>query len=560
MFINSEYSEKHMKLNPRKDFRDLARFNKIMLISAQQGFGFLFDKIKVPFTKKKNLKEKNNPKRLRRTLEKLGPTFVKLGQILSLRPDLIPKEYVRELGNLQDNVPSFSYNKVEKIIERELHHPIHELFQSFNKKPIASASISQVHKARLKDGSIVAVKVQRPDAEEIMKIDIEIMFYLAKLLEKHSEAIRRYSPVKIVKEFEEWTLKELNFEIEAQNAKRFYKNFKGSDTVKIPEIFDEYSTRKVLTMEFIDGIPLHSLKKFKGKKGYNISEIMKNGFDSVLTQVFIHGFFHADPHPGNIFVLKGNKIALVDFGIVGTFDKYLKQKSIDLIYGLIEEDIDSITETFLDMGLINEKETDLELFKEEVMDVVEPLQKTRLKNIKLSYVMESVLDIALKHHVKMPTDFALSAKTLLELEGMGLQFLPSFKLVDATKPFLEKLIKREFKVTHMAKDIMKNMMKYGKLFREFPDQLRSVLKKIQKGTLKVEIKDTDIKRLATDIDKSSNRVTYGMLVAAFLITGALLVNIGNPVLSGFPLASLLCFGLSIIFAIALFVSIEKEEK
>ncbi|MFH1324603.1 MAG: AarF/ABC1/UbiB kinase family protein [Nanoarchaeota archaeon] len=549
-----------MKLNPRKDFRDLARFNKIMLISTQQGFGFLFDKIKVPFRKKTKIEEKNNPKRLRKTLEKLGPTFVKLGQILSLRPDLIPKEYVRELSDLQDKVPPFPYDEVEKIIQAELHHPIIDLFQSFNKKPIASASISQVHKAKLKDGTIVAVKVQRPAAEEIMKIDIEIMFYLAKILESHSKVMQRYNPVKIIKEFEEWTKKELNFKVEAQNAKRFYRNFKNSATVKIPKIFDEYSTQKVLAMEFIDGIPLHSLDKVKGKKGYNMKEIMKNGFDSILNQIFIHGFFHADPHPGNILVLKGNKIAWIDFGIVGTFNKYLKQKSIDLLYGLVEEDIDSITETFLDMGLINEKKTDIDLFKEEVRDAVEPLQNSKLKDIKISYVLESVLDIALKHHVKMPTDFVLSAKTLLELEGMGLEFIPSFKLVDATRPFLEKLIKREFKITYMAKDLMKNMAKYSRLFREFPDQLSSALRKIQKGTIKVDIEDTDVKRLATDIDKSSNRITYGMLIAAFLITGALLVNVGSPILSGFPLSSLICFALAVIFALVLFVSIEKEQK
>ena len=546
----------------KKEIKDIKRFNQIVLILTEEGFGYLFDKIKFfrLFKKKEPPNKQDAPQRLRKTLERLGPTFIKLGQILSLRPDLVPKEYVQELSNLQDKVPPFLYKEVEKIIKEELHQPINKLFQSFSKEPIASASISQVHKAVLKDGTIVAVKIQRPNVKEIMDTDIEIMFYIAKLLEKHSKKIKEYNPTRIAQEFKEWTDKELDFEIEANNAKRFYTNFKGYDKVKIPKVFDKYSSKRALTLEFIDGIELHNIGKIRGKKGYNIKEIIKNGFDSILTQVFIHGFFHADPHPGNILILKGNKIALVDFGIVGYFDDYLKQKSIELFYGIVQENMDSIVDTFLDMGLMEEEQTNLEIFKRDIKSVVDPLQKSSLKNVKLSYVLEEVLDIALKHHVKMPVDFVLFGKTIVEIEGIGLEYEPDFKFVENAKPFLEKLIKKEIKPMNMARDFMKNIGKYGKLFRELPDQLTSALKKIQRGTIKVDIEDTDVKRLAIDIDKSSNRVTYGMIITAFLITGALLANIGKPVLYGFPLASLLCFTLALIFSIILFMSIKREEK
>ncbi len=549
-----------MKLNPKKDLRDLARFNKIILILTQQGFGYLFDKLNIKkLFRKKEISEKDAPTRLRKAFEKLGPTFIKLGQILSLRPDLVPKEYVKELGKLQDRVPPFSYKEVEKIIQEELKKPIGKLFNDFSQKPIASASISQVHKAKLKNGSLVAVKVQRPKVKEIMETDIEIMFYLANLLEKHSKRIRRYKPSRIVQEFKDWTEKELNFEIEAENAKKFCKNFKNSNTVKIPKVFDSYSSKKILTLEFIDGIELHKIEQLKGKKGYNLNEIIKNGFDSILTQVFIHGFFHADPHPSNILVLKGNKIAFVDFGIVGYFDNSLKQKSINLLYGIVEEDMDTIIDTFLDMGLI-EEETDIEQFKTDVKKVIDPLQKSKLKDVKISYVLEEVLDIAFKHHVKMPLDFVLFGKAIVEIEGVGLEYDPNFKFVENVKPFLEKLIKKELKLSNMAKNLIKNLAKYSRLFKELPDQLSSALKKIQKGVVRVDIEDTDIKKLATDIDKSSNRLTYGMIVAAFLITGALLVNIGKPIFYGFPIVSLICFVLAVIFAIILFVSIKEEEK
>ena len=543
-------------LDLKKEVKDIHRFNQIILILAQQGFGHLFDKIKLKklFKRKKTIE----PERLRKTLEKLGPTFVKFGQILSLRPDLIPKEYVKELGNLQDEVPPFPYNEVEKIIRKEFHKPINKVFSSFSKKPIASASISQVHKATLKDRTKVAVKVQRPDAKKIMDTDSEIMFYIAKLLEKHSEKIRRYNPVKIVQEFKEWTDKELDFEIEAKNAKRFYKNFKGNNKVKIPKVFDRYSSKMVLTSEFIDGIELHNIGKVKDKKGYNIKEIVKNGFDLILTQVFIHGFFHADPHPANILVLKGNKIGLVDFGIVGYFDESLKQKSVELFYGIIEEDMDAIVNTFLDMGLIEEGETDIKLFKKNIKKIIDPLQKSSLKDVKISYVLEEVLDVALRHHVKMPVDFVLFGKAIVEIEGVALEYVPDFRFTENAKPFIEKLIKEKIKPVNMAKDIIKDLLRYGKLFRDLPDKLDSALTRIQRGRVKVDVEDTDIKRLGMDIDRSSNRLTYGMIIAAFLVTGALLTNVGKPLYYSFSLVSLICFGMALIFAILLFVSINKE--
>ena len=547
-----------MKLDPKKDFRDLARFNKIMFIITSQGFGYLFDKTK--FLRKKKAKELANPKRLRKTLEKLGPTFIKLGQILSVRPDLLPKEYITELGSLQDKVPQFPFEKAEKLIEKELHKPISKLFKDFNKEPIASASISQVYKAKLPNGQIVAVKVQRPDVKETMKTDIEIMTYIAQLLEKHFVKIRKYSPVGIVEEFKDWTHDELDFRIESKNAKRFYNNFKGYDNVKIPKVYDKYSTKHVLTLEFINGIELHNLGKVKNKKGYNIKEIMKNGFDAILTQVFIHGFFHADPHPGNILVLEGNKISFIDFGIVGHFDNYLKQKSMELFYHTMQCDIDSIVDTFLEMGAVGVDKTDINAFREDVSRIIEPLQGHTLKETKFTHILEEILDLALEHHIKPPVDLALFGKTIVELEGIGLEYVPNFKLIDSARPFIEKLIKKNIKISKMAKDLMKNMAKYGKLFKELPDQLSSALRKIQSGTVKVDIEDTDIKRLATDIDKSSNRLTYGLIITAFLITGALLVNVGEPVYYGFPVPSILCFITAFIFAIILFASIKQEGK
>ncbi|MFH2027777.1 MAG: lipopolysaccharide core heptose(II) kinase RfaY [Nanoarchaeota archaeon] len=549
---------------PNKKVRDIRRFTQIIDVLLQGGFGYLVEKIKVKsFSKFKN----NNAKeklpgevRLRLILEKLGPTFIKFGQILSLRHDLVPKGYAQELGKLQDRVPAFSYDGAKQIIEKELGRPINKLFKSFDKEPIASASVAQVHKAILKSGEVVAVKVQRPNVEQIMDTDIEIMSFIAGLLEKHSPKIKKYKPVMIVEEFKKWTDNELDFRIESQNAKRFYKNFKTDNNVKIPKVYDKYTNKRVLTLEFIDGIELHDLYKVKGKKGFNIRQVMKNGFDAILTQVFIHGFFHADPHPGNIFVLKGNKIALVDFGIVGQFDDYLKEKSIELLMGVVEEDVDSIADTFLDMGLVDETRTNIELFKKDIRKVITPLHKNSLKDVRLCSVLEEVLDIALLHEVKMPLDFVLFGKTLIEVEGIALEYIPDFKLIDETMPFIETLIKKEFNIIDMPKDFMRSLIKFRKFATDLPKETTKALRTIQRGEVKVDIQDTGIKKLSLEIDRSSNRLAYGMVIAALIVAGALTVNVDMAKIFEISAVSFIAFGIAALLGLVLFGSILSEKK
>ncbi|MFH1642352.1 MAG: lipopolysaccharide core heptose(II) kinase RfaY [Nanoarchaeota archaeon] len=545
-----------------KQFKDINRLREILTVLGKQGFGYLIDKIRLSsIVKLKRKKERLAPEvRLRLALEKLGPTFIKLGQILSLRPDLIPPEYVKELGNLQDRVPPFSYSKVEEIIKKEFGRPIKSLFQSFDKKPIASASISQVHKAQLKSGETVAVKIQRPDVTKIMNNDIEIMYRIAQLLEKYAPNLKRFNPTKIVEEFQHWTTNELNFITEAQNAKRFYKNFQGDQRVIIPKIFDNYSTKRILTSEFIDGIELHNLGKIKGKRGYDLDKVIKNGLDIALTQIFIHGFFHADPHPGNIMVLKNNKIALIDFGIVGYFNDELKQKSINLFYGIMEEDLDSIVDTFSEMGLMDDKTTDIELFKSDIKKIIEPLQKSSLKDVKVSHVLEKVLAAALYHHIKMPVNFVLFGKTIVEIEGIALEYSPNFKFADSARPFLEKLIKNKFSIKTMPKDFIKSVIKFKRFIQDFPTDATKALKKVQEGKIKVDIEDTDIKRLSLEIDRSSNRLAYGMLIAALIIAGALTINVNMPKILDIPWISFIAYLIAAIMGIVLLYSILNEKK
>ncbi|MFH0867986.1 MAG: AarF/ABC1/UbiB kinase family protein [Candidatus Woesearchaeota archaeon] len=548
-----------------KEIRDINRFREILTVLFEEGFDFLIAKIrlkhKVPLTKRlkariENKKTFSIEKRLRLTLERLGPTFIKFGQVLSVRPDLIPKSYIKELEKLQDHVPEFSYTIVRQQIKKELGKDIEEIFSSFEKKPIASASISQVHKAVLKNKKKVAVKIQRPNVRKTMETDIEIMFYVAKLLEKNMPNIRKFNPVKVIDEFAKWTEKELDFNKEAVNAKRFARNFLGNNAVKIPEIYDEFTTDKILVMEFIDGIELHNIEQIKKKK-INLNPLMEKSLDLVLTQVFIHGFFHADPHPGNIIITNDKKIAFVDFGIVGHFDENLKAKSIDLFYGVIENDAEMIVNTLVELsnvGIENKEE-----LKYEITDLLGPLQNTEIRKIKVSRTLEGIMDLALTYGLKMPMPFVLFGKTIITLEGVALEYDPTFNIVESSKPFIEKLMRQRANPVYVFNSFMKNMLKFKKFAEEFPDRTSKALEKIEKGTIKVDIEDTDIKKLSVEIDKSSNRITYSMLITALLIVGALTINFGEPVVLNMPAITFLSFLVALILSLILLFSILNEK-
>ena len=550
-----------------KEVRDIKRFNQILIVLFEEGFDFLLAKIDlkryIPITKRLRLKtrrlEELKPEvMLRRTFERLGPTFIKFGQLLSVRPDLIPKEYVKELEKLQDKVPEFSFNEVKTTIEKEFGQELKHIFLYFEKRPIASASISQVHKAVLKNGEKVAVKIQRPNVRHLMETDIEIMLYFANLLEKNIDKIRMYKPVKVVQEFKNWTEKELDFRLEARNAKRFYENFKASKTVYIPKVYDELTKEKVLTLEFIEGIELHNLKEIKKRK-LDFSSIIKNSFDAVMTQVFVHGIFHADPHPGNIIVKQDNSIAFVDFGIVGYFDEKLKNKCIDLLYGVIEQNDELVMDTLISMGM-ESGDINYEQLKSDIGFIIQPLQHSSINEIKVSKVLEEILDIALRHRLRVPASFVLYGKTIITLEGVALEYDPNFKLIETAKPFIEKLIAKRKNPFYVWKSFVHNIDRYRKFAEDFPEKAERLLEKVQTGSIKVDIEDTDIKKLSLEIDRSSNRVAYGLLIAAFLITSAILMQVEKgPTILGIPFLSFVSFFFASILIFILFVSILREK-
>ncbi|MBD3164855.1 hypothetical protein GF323_06680 [Candidatus Woesearchaeota archaeon] len=550
-----------MMLRLKRDIADFKRFKEIIQVLFEEGFHILLENAKlskfVPIKKKIARKKQKIPPevRLRKTLERLGPTFVKLGQILSVRPDLVPKNYMQELENLQDNVEPFSYAEAKRTIEKGTGKKLEQIFSKFSKKPEASASIAQVHKAYLKTGEKVAVKVRRPGIVETVKKDIEIMHFIASLIEKHISAVAKYHPKAIVEEFSEWTQKEIYLRVETENIQRFYDNFRKSRTTKIPKVYEKYCNEDIIVMEFLEGVELH---KLKGKKSEDIDirKTLQNGFYSILEQVFIHGLFHADPHASNIFALKSNKVGFVDFGIVGYFDDYMKDMVTDIFIGIMEGNSENVVEKLLDLG--NTEEIDMLAFRKNVNEVIFPLQKGRLKDIKISSVMEEVLDIAFRFGIKIPREFVLFGKSIVTIEGIGLMYYPDFRLHEMAQPFLEKIIAERYQPKNVLKKGILGLFGAKKTMGKIPSRLARVLEKLEKGKIKIEMRDTDIQKLSLELDKSSNRLTYGMIIAALLISGSLTINVGEEIFLGLPLISALSFSAAAFLVILLFISIIKE--
>ncbi len=530
-------------MNLKQDIKDLNRLREILLVFIENGLGFVIDKTilktHVPLFKRYKLKIQKKdslPIRLRKSFEQLGPAFIKLGQILSLRPDLIPMEYVKEFEKLLDNVPAFSYDEVKKIVESEFGRKINEVFKEFEKKPIASASISQVHKAKLKNNKIVAVKVRRPNVVEIFNRDVQVMKHVAEIIDKHFK--KQVSITRVVDEFERWTKRELNFNIEAMNAIRFRKNNKNSKYVYIPEVYPDYSTEKILTLEFLDGVDMAHFDIIKKKK--NLNKILLNGFYAILTQVFEQGFFHADPHPGNFIVLKDGKIGFVDFGITGEFDNKLRKKSMDLFTGIVENDIDKVVETLVSMSY----NTDIDKigFRNEVRDIILPMQYASLKDIKVSLVLEKVLDIALEYKIHLPIDFVLFGKTIATIEGLALRYNPDFKLVEHAKPFVKGLLRKQVNMSNIYKNVKKNVLKYEDFIEDMPEAAKQIIDRIKTGKVNVDIENEDVKSLTNEIQRSSGNVALGVIIAALIIGSALVTRTGLNeyiALTGFIVAMVL---------------------
>ena len=553
-----------------RTYRHINRYREIITVLFKHGFGDLitnsqiekyldFGKKFIPNKKIEKTTSLSRWERIRMVLEELGPTFIKLGQIMSNRPDILPEPLLIELEKLQDSVPPMPNEEAEKMIEQELGKPIAELFKNFDPDPIASASIAQVYRAELFSGEKVAVKVQRTGIQKIIETDLEIMFHLSLLMEKHITEMEILNPVETVKEFERSIRKEIDFNIESSHIERFGRNFQTDLSIYVPEVYKEYSTKKILTMEFIDGIKVSDLKALREAENDPLL-IAGRGCDLVLKQIFEHGFFHADPHPGNILIMKDNITCFLDFGMMGTLLPKHQDYLGNIIVGVVNKDSKKITETLLRLtGTYNIENRDQ--LEQRVSELINQYAYIPLIEIKVGEFLNKLFRMLIDFKLRLPSDFYLLSKALITIEGVGTILDPDFDMVAHIEPFAKNLLKKRLDPVKLAKDLYSSVAEFRLLFKDFPFEIREIIRQIKTGKLKVEFEHKGLEPMLVKHDQISNRIAFAIVLAALIIGSSLIVLSKIPPLwNEVPIIGIVGFVGAGIMGFGLLISILRHGK
>ncbi|MDH4227234.1 MAG: 2-polyprenylphenol 6-hydroxylase [Deltaproteobacteria bacterium] len=499
------------------------------------------------------------PERVRKVLEELGPTFVKLGQVASTRADVLPPEWIEELKKLQDSVPPVSYAEAKKVVERAFRAPINEVYRSFDEVPVASASIAQVHYAVLNDSTEVAVKVKRPGIEKVVDADISVMYTVARLLKKHVSGAKRYRPIEIIDEFARVIHNELDLSIEGANATTFTRIFKDDTTVKVPEIHWSRTNTDVLTMERISGLPLDEIEKIKAM-GLDVPTIANNGLRAFFKQVFDHGVFHADLHPGNIFIDKKGTIIYLDFGIVGRLDRELRYYLANMLFCLMKKDYRRMALIHREMGLI-ERDVDIHEFEHALMDLSEPVFGRSLQDIDISSLLMKLIHTARRFRMKLQPNLLLLQKSMVIIEGVGRQIYPDINVWEVAKPMIYRwVIKEKFSPFVHAERGREFAGEMSATLFDLPGQFHSLLSAAMKDDLKVGFVHHRLEEMTAGVRSVGRMAGGGMLAGALSIGGTLAMLFspsGVKTLFGLPLLGWALFAAA-AFTVAMTMRADKR--
>jgi ubiquinone biosynthesis protein len=461
------------------------------------------------------IRTKTMGERVRLFLEELGPTFVKMGQIASTRPDLIPAEILCELEKLQDRVPPFSIEDVQRIIELELGGTIDDLFDEFQATSLAAASIGQVHYAVLKSGERVAVKVQRPYISAVIETDLEILQELAMLAELRLEWASRYQIRDIVKEFSKSLRAELDYTIEARNMEKVANQFKNDPKIQIPKVYWDYSTQKVLTMEYVEGIKLSEENKLD-QQGYNRKVLAERVVRAMFQQIMIEGFFHGDPHPGNVFALPGDSIVFIDFGMVGRLTSEMKNHFASLVISMMRQSTDGVIKAITRMGLVPD-DISMQRLRSDVDQLREKYYDVPLRQISLGEAVNDLFSVAYQHHIRIPADLTLLGKTLLTMEGMVGQLDPELSIIKIAEPFGRQLLKERYHPKKVTENVFNYLIEYGEILSELPKRIHDLTSVMKKGKMHMEITIPELDLFLTKLDRISNRLSFSIVLLSFSI-------------------------------------------
>ncbi|OGS99977.1 MAG: ubiquinone biosynthesis protein UbiB [Gallionellales bacterium RIFCSPLOWO2_12_FULL_59_22] len=563
--------------------RDFGRLHEIASVLIRYGFGDIVRRMGMAnaleragrallWKHAEELAHLEPPARARRALEELGPTFVKLGQVLATRVDLFEPAWIAEFGKLQDSAPPVPYADIRQQLGEDLGAPPEEIFAAFNPEPLAAASIAQVHRARLVDGSEVVVKVRRPGIRPVIEADLRWMMRLAELVEAENPEMRNFHPLEIVRQFEQSLRRELDFATECRNAERIANNFAGytdrdsvsppatdkTPVIVIPRVYWQWTGERVCVQEFIDGIPGRNLAA-ADRADLDRKVLARRGAHAVLKMIVEDGFFHADPHQGNVFYLPGNRMAFIDFGMVGSLSEERRVQMIRMMLGLVQHDAARVADVMLDWS--GDSSVDEKGLILEIQAFVDQYHGIPLKQLSFGTMLNDLTGILRKHRVALPADLALLIKAFITLDGMGRELDPDFDTAGEAIPLLEQSLRALYAPTALIKRGWRSAGEMLGVISDLPYDISRLLRAARRGRLEVHIDVTRLKHFGNQLDGAANRLVIGIVVAAIIIGSSIVMTVpGGPTLFGLPTFGLLGFLGAAAGGVWLLLSIWKSNK
>ena len=549
--------------------RDFPRLREISAIMIRHGMGDLIQRLGIPgmleragqFLHMPVNPEREDipaPVRVRQALEELGPSFIKLGQVLATRVDVFPAEWITEFERLQSEVPPVPFAELEGELTNALGQPPREIFADLDPIPVGSASIAQVHRARLPSGEQIILKIRRPGIVSKIEADLRILRQLAKLVELEFPETRRYQPTSMVDEFARSLMRELDLAIEARNVDRFRQHFTDEPSIVIPKIYWQWTSSILNVQSYIDGIPGNNLPAVDAA-GLDRRQLASDGADAVLKMILIDGYFHADPHPGNVFYLRDGRIAFIDFGMVGRLPHYRRDEIVDLLASLARRDERGILDVLIEWtgdATVNENR-----LASDIADFIFNYEHMSLREIHIGQLLTDMIAIMRQHSIALPPDLTLLFKALITLEGLGRQLDPDFQMLDHITPFIKRVIIERYEPANLLKRGQHDLQDAASVMMGVPRDLAKLVKDMRRGKIKV---DLDLKRLdqfGSKINHSANRLTLGIVTGCLIIASAIVMTLPHgPRIFGMPMLGLLGFLLAFVNSVWVIFSIWRSAR
>ncbi|MNJ93264.1 putative protein kinase UbiB [compost metagenome] len=493
------------------------------------------------------------PIRMRMSFEELGPTFVKLGQLLATRPDLVPEEYVTEFEKLHDRVQPLSFEVIEEVLKEEFGNSLYKKFESIDPVPLGAASIAQVHKARLITGEDVVVKVQRPGIIQTINDDLNVLYFVSELLETYIPETKPFNPSGIVNEYFKTLELETNFVVEANNIRRFQENFANDPLVKIPKVYFDLTTERVLTMEALHGIPL-SQERALEQEHVNPDEVIRIGLKTYLKMVFADGLFHGDLHAGNFFVLPHNQIGLIDFGVVGRLTTKTQSTIANMLLALSKEDYERLAHEYVDLAPFSDK-VNVDLFAKDLRELIAPYYGLTLKNVNLGKILMKSAGVAARHHLQVPTELMMFFKSIVAIEGLGRKIQDDFDFLQYSLAFAGEIVKTQFEPNRVMSDMGQVLRESRNFINALPRQLNFLLRKINSPDHSFKLQVPEVQELKKSVEVSFNLLFLGVIIASLVLSSSyIFVHPTESHLWGMPTISFVGYSLALVLSIAAFVN------